>query len=185
MRTFVTTVTLLTASAWCAAQTTTPEQPSNEQVIQPQVDRRDVKVPKYPSKDFEIGLYGGTYATQNFGSSFVGGVRLGYHISEDIFVQGAYADQGQRRELRQSPGGIFAQPTETLVPQPFSGLQLPCPAKSSGVATRPLVRCTCVIGALATPISLPATRSATTARPSTTAWACACCSIDRFSLVDM
>ena len=58
-------------------------------MIQPQVDRREVKLPKYPSKDFEIGLYAGTYATQNFGSSLVGGVRLGYHISEDIFVRGA------------------------------------------------------------------------------------------------
>ena len=115
MRTFATLI-LLTASAWCAAQTTTPQQPSNEQVIQPQVDRREVKLPKYPSKDFEIGLYVGTYATQNFGSNLVGGVRLGYHISEDIFVQAVYgetkvSDENFRLIL---PGGLFAQPTEKL-----------------------------------------------------------------------
>ncbi len=85
-------------------------------MIQPQVDRREVKLPKYPSKDFEIGLFVGTYATQNFGSSLVGGVRLGYHISEDIFVQAVYAqtkvsDETFRQIL---PGGIFAQPEETL-----------------------------------------------------------------------
>ena len=115
MRSFV-ALTILTASAWCAAQTTTPQQPSNEQVIQPQVDRREVKLPKYPSKDFEIGLYVGTYATQNFGSNLVGGVRLGYHISEDIFVQAVYgetkvSDENFRLIL---PGGLFAQPTEKL-----------------------------------------------------------------------
>jgi outer membrane beta-barrel protein len=116
MRTFITTVTLLTASLWCSAQTTTPQQPGNEQVIQPEVDRREVKVPKYPSKDFEIGLYLGTYAMQNFGSNLVSGVRLGYHISEDIFVQAVYAqtkvsDENFRQIL---PGGIFAHPEETL-----------------------------------------------------------------------
>jgi len=99
-----------------AAQTNAPQQPANEQVIQPQVDRRDVRLPKYPSKDFSIGLFGGTYATQNFGSNFVGGVRMGYHISEDIFVEAVYAqtkvsDENYRQIL---PGGLFAKPEETL-----------------------------------------------------------------------
>ncbi|HEU5293497.1 MAG TPA: outer membrane beta-barrel domain-containing protein [Burkholderiaceae bacterium] len=116
MRTFVVALSLVTACAWCVAQTTTPQQPGNEQVIQPQVERREVKLPKYPSKDFEIGAYLGTYAMQNFGSSLVGGVRLGYHISEDIFVQAVYgqtkvSDESFRQIL---PGGIFAQPEETL-----------------------------------------------------------------------
>jgi outer membrane beta-barrel protein len=112
----------LLAPALAAAQATpppttgTPTQTSNEQVIQPQVERREVKLPKYPSKDFEIGLYAGTYATQNFGNSVVSGVRLGYYISEDIFVQGVYAqtkvsDENFRRIL---PNGLFANPTETL-----------------------------------------------------------------------
>jgi len=114
---FLSTVAALTP-LWCAAQTsTTPaQQPSNEQVIQPQVDRRQVKLPKYPSKDFEIGLYAGSYGTQNFGTSLVSGVRLGYHISEDIFVHAVYAqtkvsDENFRQIL---PGGLFAQPEEKL-----------------------------------------------------------------------
>ena len=116
MRPFVAAFSLIGTCTWCAAQTTTPQQPSNEQVIQPQVDRREVKLPKYPSKDFEIGAYVGTYAMQNFGSSLVTGVRLGYHISEDFFVHAVYAqtkvsDESFRQIL---PGGIFAQPEETL-----------------------------------------------------------------------
>jgi len=119
MRTFaafsILAVTAL-APLLCDAQATTPQQPGNEQVIQPQVDRREVKLPKYPSKDFEIGLYAGTYATQNFGTSLVTGVRLGYHISEDIFVHAVYAqtkvsDENFRQIL---PNGIFLRPEEKL-----------------------------------------------------------------------
>jgi outer membrane beta-barrel protein len=92
------------------------EKPANEQVIVPQVDRRDVRVPKIPSNDFVIGLFTGTYATQNFGSNSVSGLRLGYHITEDFFVEGAYAqtkvsDEAFRQIL---PGGIFASQEEKL-----------------------------------------------------------------------
>ena len=91
-------------------------QPANEQVIEPQVPRRDVRVPKIPSNDFVAGLFAGTYATENFGSSAVYGLRLGYHITEDIFVEAAYArtdvsDENFRQIL---PGGVFPQPKETL-----------------------------------------------------------------------
>jgi outer membrane beta-barrel protein len=111
----LTLATLVLAPLLCAAQAT-PQQPSNEQVIQPQVDRREVKLPKYPSKDFAIGVFGGTYSTQNFGASAVAGVRLGYHISEDIFVDAVHAqtkvsDENYRQILS---GGLFAQPEEKL-----------------------------------------------------------------------
>jgi len=92
------------------------ERPANEQVIEPQVDRREVKLPKFPSNDFEFGLFTGTYATENFGSSLLYGARLGYHITEDIFVEAVYgrskiSDENFRQIL---PGGVFPQPTETL-----------------------------------------------------------------------
>ena len=88
----------------------------NEQVIVPEVDRRPIKLPKFPSNDFELGTYVGTYATKNFGSSLVYGVRLGYHITEDVFVQAVYgqtkvSDESFRQIL---PGGIFVNPKEKL-----------------------------------------------------------------------
>jgi outer membrane beta-barrel protein len=93
-----------------------PAATTTDQVVVPQVDRRDVKLPRIPSNDFEIGLLAGTYATQNFGSSAVVGVRLGYHITEDFFVEGVYAqtkvsDESFRQIL---PGGVFAQQKQTL-----------------------------------------------------------------------
>jgi outer membrane beta-barrel protein len=88
-----------------------------DQAIVPQVDRRDIKLPQFPNNDFEIGLYGGVYSTQNFGSSAGGGLRLAYHITEDFFVEGAVgatkvSDEAFRRIL---PGGIFSGNTEKLV----------------------------------------------------------------------
>lgn len=87
-----------------------------QQVIEPNVDRRDVRVPRIPSNDIELGAFAGTYSTQNFGSSLVAGVRLGYHITEDVFVEGTYAatrvtDQDFRLIL---PGGIFPSEKQTL-----------------------------------------------------------------------
>lgn len=92
------------------------QKPANEQVVVPEVDRRDIKMPRFPSNDFEVGVFAGTYATQNFGSSVVGGLRLGYHITEDIFVEGVYAqtkvsDEAFRQVL---PGGVFPQTKEKL-----------------------------------------------------------------------
>jgi outer membrane beta-barrel protein len=93
-----------------------PAATTTDQVVVPQVDRRDVKLPRIPSNDFEIGLFAGTYATQNFGSSAVGGVRLGYHITEDFFVEGVFAqtkvsDASFRQIL---PGGVFTEEKQKL-----------------------------------------------------------------------
>jgi outer membrane beta-barrel protein len=90
--------------------------PASEQVVVPEVDRRDVRVPRFPSNDFEAGLFAGTYSTQNFGASAVAGLRLGYHISEDVFVEAVYAqtkvsDEDFRQIL---PSGLLANPSETL-----------------------------------------------------------------------
>lgn len=106
---------LLAAATFAHAADEKDTKPA-EQVIVPQVDRRDIKVPKIPSSDFEFGFFTGTYATESFGSSLVGGVRLGYHVTEDFFVEGAYgrtqvSDANYRQIL---PGGVFPSGEETL-----------------------------------------------------------------------
>ena len=95
---------------------TAPTTQTSEPVVVPQVDRRDVRLPKYPSNDFELGAYTGAYATENFGTSWVYGARIGYHLTEDFFVQGVYAqtkvtDEAFRNIL---PGGIFESKTQKL-----------------------------------------------------------------------
>jgi outer membrane beta-barrel protein len=99
-----------------AADTAATPTAANEQVVVPEIDRREVRVPRFPSNDFEAGLFAGTYSTQNFGASAVVGLRLGYHISEDVFVEAVYgqskvSDEDFRQIL---PSGILASPEETL-----------------------------------------------------------------------
>lgn len=101
----------LIAPLWAGAQQSTAQQ-----VIEPKVDRRDVKLPRIPSNDIEVGAFVGTYGTQNFGSSAVAGIRIGYHVTEDVFVEGTYGatrvtDQDFRLIL---PGGIFPSEKQTL-----------------------------------------------------------------------
>ena len=89
---------------------------ANEQVVVPQVERRELKLPRFPSNDFALGVFAGTYSSQNFGTSAIGGIRLGYHITEDVFVEAVYAqtrisDEAFRQVL---PGGVFSSPTIPL-----------------------------------------------------------------------
>jgi hypothetical protein len=114
-----TTLTLLASlfacgAAFAQAPTT---RPANEQVVVPQVERRDVKLPRYPSKDIEVGAFAGVYSTENFGANAVYGLRLGYHITEDFFVQANLAqtkvsDENFRQLL--PGGGIFPREEEKL-----------------------------------------------------------------------
>jgi outer membrane beta-barrel protein len=105
------------APATLVAQTAQPQnQPPNEQVIEPAVPRREVRVPKIPNNDFIVGAFLGTYSTESFGANFVYGARLGYHITEDFFVEALYgttkvSDETFRQIL---PGGIFPEPEEKL-----------------------------------------------------------------------
>jgi len=61
-----------------------------DQVIQPEVSRRDVKIPKIKSSDIEFGVYTGILSVEDFGSTSVSGARLAYHLTEDFFVEGVY-----------------------------------------------------------------------------------------------
>ena len=52
------------------------------QVIDPQVERREIKEPAIDREDFEIGGYVGIMSIEDFGSNVSYGVRLAYHITE-------------------------------------------------------------------------------------------------------
>jgi outer membrane beta-barrel protein len=59
-------------------------------VIEPQVERRTVKVPTIRPSNVELGVYYGELSIQDFGAQPVAGVRLDYHISEDFFAEATY-----------------------------------------------------------------------------------------------
>jgi len=57
------------------------------QVIDPEVERREIKEPKIDREDFEIGAYAGIMSIEDFGSDVSYGVRLAYHITEGFFME--------------------------------------------------------------------------------------------------
>jgi outer membrane beta-barrel protein len=63
--------------------------PEPEQVIDPDVARRDIKEPEIDAEDFEIGGFAGIMSIEDFGSNLVYGVRLAYHITEGFFLEGS------------------------------------------------------------------------------------------------
>jgi len=89
---------VLAASLPAWAQTPAPSTAGpkpTEQVIVPQVDRRDVKLPRFASNDFSVG----------------------YHVTEDIFVEGTLgrtkvSDEDFRVVFPNV--GIFPTPKQTL-----------------------------------------------------------------------
>ena len=56
-------------------------------VIEPQVERRPVKVPNIHSSNIELGLYYGALSIEDFGVNPVYGVTAAYHVTEDFFFQ--------------------------------------------------------------------------------------------------
>ncbi len=56
-------------------------------LIEPQIERTEFDESLIDSDDFEIALYGGYLAVENFGTNIIGGFKLGYHVSENFFVQ--------------------------------------------------------------------------------------------------
>jgi outer membrane beta-barrel protein len=66
------------------ADTETTSQPP---VIEPEVERAKVKVPKIKRSDFEIGAFYGVINVEDFNANPSYGARFAYHISEDFFTE--------------------------------------------------------------------------------------------------
>lgn len=81
-------VLLLAAPIANAAQ---PEDLELEPLVVREPERREVDVDAIDSEDWELGVYGGLLSVEDFGSNSVVGVRLAYHVTESLFVEGAYA----------------------------------------------------------------------------------------------
>jgi outer membrane beta-barrel protein len=56
-------------------------------VIEPDVQRRDIKVPKIDTEDFEVGVYAGQISVEDFGVNTLIGAQFAYHITEGFFIE--------------------------------------------------------------------------------------------------
>jgi len=59
-------------------------------LIEPQIERTEFDESMIDSDDFEIAIYAGYLAVEDFNTDFVTGIKLGYHVTEDFFVQASY-----------------------------------------------------------------------------------------------
>lgn len=68
----------------------TPEPESTqEQVIEPDIYRRDINVPRIDTENFEITAYYGVLDVEDFGTEPAYGLRAAYHVTEDFFIEGS------------------------------------------------------------------------------------------------
>jgi outer membrane beta-barrel protein len=61
-----------------------------EPIIKPPVEEKKVNEAKIDTEYLEIGPFYGVYATDGFGASGVYGLRLAYHLTEDVFFEGSF-----------------------------------------------------------------------------------------------
>ena len=114
-----TILSLLILSISGLANAAEPErelQTQNEQVIKPEIERRDIVIPKIDTENFEIGAYTGQYNMEDFGANTVTGFRVTYHITERAFIEGAFGSTEISDTTFRSilPGGLFPNEVEPL-----------------------------------------------------------------------
>jgi outer membrane beta-barrel protein len=56
-------------------------------VIEPDVERREITVPKIDTENFEVGIFAGELSVEDFGVNSVAGATFAYHVNERVFVQ--------------------------------------------------------------------------------------------------
>jgi len=72
------------------AQSDEIDEDENTNLIEPEIERVEFDESQIDSYDFELAIYAGALALENFDTNLVVGIKLGYHVSEDFFVQGSY-----------------------------------------------------------------------------------------------
>ena len=84
-----------------------PDTQTPPRVIEPQVERRTIKVPRIRSSNVEVGLFYGALSIEDFGTNADYGVSAAYHITEDFFFQGeAGRSRGGRTSFETLSGNI-------------------------------------------------------------------------------
>lgn len=81
-------------------------QDSAVQVIEPELNRRDIKQAHIDTEDFEIGVFAGVISIEDFSSSEVYGIRAAYHVTEDFFFEATYGmAEGDLTSFEKLSGG--------------------------------------------------------------------------------
>ena len=74
-------------------------------VIDPEVERREVKVARIDAENIELGTFYGSLSIEDFGTNPVYGLTASYHVTEDLFFQAAFGRSKAGRTSYETLGG--------------------------------------------------------------------------------
>jgi outer membrane beta-barrel protein len=78
-----------------------------EQVITPDIKRRQIKEDDLDTENFELGVFYGFLSIEDFGTNGVAGLTLAYHITESFFVEAAYgSSKTEKTSYELLSGGV-------------------------------------------------------------------------------
>ncbi len=69
---------------------TSPDELALEPLVVREPERREVKIDRIDTENFEIGMHAGIMNVQDFGSDMVTSIRAAYHLTESFFIEGQY-----------------------------------------------------------------------------------------------
>jgi outer membrane beta-barrel protein len=78
---------------------------SPPRVVDPEVERRKIKVPRIKSSNIELGLEYGFISIEDFGTQSTYGLSAAYHVTEDFFFLGEYGRAYAGRTSFETLGG--------------------------------------------------------------------------------
>lgn len=68
-------------------ETPPPTAEAPGQVVDPEVERREIKEARIDREDWEVGVFGGIMSVEDWQSNVSYGARLAYHLTEGFFVE--------------------------------------------------------------------------------------------------
>jgi outer membrane beta-barrel protein len=89
------------------AETAAAEEPDRAppRVIEPEVERREIKVARIDVDNIELGGNYGVLSIEDFGSNSSWGVTAAYHVTEDFFFLGSYGRSQAGKTSYETLGG--------------------------------------------------------------------------------
>lgn len=93
-------------------------------VIEPEVERREVRVARIDSENVELGVYYGALSIEDFGTNPVQGITAAYHVTEDLFFQASFGRSKAGRTSYETLGGAVQLLTPSERRFTYYGLSL-------------------------------------------------------------
>jgi len=76
-----------------------------DQIITPDMERRVIEDDILDNENFEISVFYGVFGIEEFGSNDVAGLRLGYHVTEDFFLETTFGQTTLRETSFEKQSG--------------------------------------------------------------------------------